>query len=48
MQHRGAMSGLGWDGLDWVSLGGVRYRPPCGANNDSILNVLLAVKWIVV
>ena len=48
MQHRGAMSGLGWDGLDSVSLGGASYRPPCGANNDSIFNVLLAINWIVV
>ena len=30
MQHRGAISG--WDGLDWISPGGVMYRAPYGAN----------------
>ena len=35
MQHRGAISGLGWIGLDG-SPGGVKYRAPYGANNLEI------------
>ena len=30
---------MGWDGLDWISQGGVMYRAPYGANKFfSIMN----------
>ena len=41
LDHRCAMSEMGWDGMEWVGwvfLGGVRYRVPYGDNNDDGVN----------